>query len=271
MLEKLSLLLKYIFLGLFQGITEPIPVSSSGHLLLLREVFNIKQTGLTFEIFVNTASFIAIFFYYRKELYLLFHNAFSYLLYKEVNKQKDFKFFRLLILTTLITGLIGLFLEQYIQEKLNTVTVVGLSLLINAIGLWIIRNLRGYKGENDITFLDACIIGIAQSIALIPGISRSGATIITAMLIGIKREVAFRFSFFLYLPISFGIFILSFNDLINNHHLNQHFILYFITFIAATTATFYALKGFKHIFLKGKLSYFAIYCFIVGLLALIFL
>src|SRR5690606_34936042 len=100
--------------------------------------------------------------------------------------------------------------------RLSAVTVVGVTLLITGVALWIIRNLRGNKNDGEITMKDAIIVGLAQSIALIPGVSRSGSTIVAAMLLGMKQETALRFSFLLYIPVSLGVTILSVGDIVND-------------------------------------------------------
>ncbi|MFD1037705.1 undecaprenyl-diphosphate phosphatase [Virgibacillus byunsanensis] len=267
----LWVLLKYIFLGLFQGFSEPIPISSSGHLVILQKLFNINMQGLTFEIFVNIGSLIAVLLVFRKDIIRLIQNGIRYITTKEDDAKGDFQFIVFLVIATIPTGVIGLLFEDYIGEKLSGVAVVGVTLIITGLALWIIRNLRGQKNDGDLNIKDALIVGFAQSVSLIPGISRSGATIVAAMLVGMKQETALRFSFLLYVPVSLGITVLSVTDIIADENFNAFMIPYLLAFIASIIASFFALKWFINIMKSGNLKYFAFYCFIVGALVIIFL
>ncbi|WP_099157187.1 undecaprenyl-diphosphate phosphatase [Virgibacillus ndiopensis] len=270
-LTELWLLIKYTILGIFQGFTEPIPISSSGHLVILRELFNIDIKGLSFEILVNFGSLIAVLVIYRKDIIRLTTNFFRFIFSKDEAAKADFQFIIFLVIATIPTGIIGVLFEDYISSKLSTVAVVGITLLITGFALWIIRNLRGNKNDREITVKDAIIVGLAQSVALIPGISRSGATIVAAMLIGMKQETALRFSFLLYIPVSLGITVMSASDIINDKNFDALMIPYLLAFMASVIASYFALKWFINIMAKGNLKYFAFYCFIVGILVILFL
>lgn len=270
-ITELIVLLKYLFLGIIQGFTEPIPISSSGHVVIIRELFALHISGLSFEIIVNFGSLIAVFLVYRQDLLRLMNNGFRYVMKRDKQAKSDFQFIQLLIIATIPTGMIGLLFEDLISSKLVHIKVIGFTLFITGIALWIIRNLRGQKVDGDITSKDAIIIGLAQSIALIPGISRSGATIVAAMLLGMKRDTALRFSFLLYIPISLGITILSVNDIVKDPKFDTLIIPYTLAFMASIFSSFYALKWFMNIMKKGNLKYFSFYCFIVSILILIFM
>ncbi|MBU5267507.1 undecaprenyl-diphosphate phosphatase [Virgibacillus proomii] len=274
-LSELGILLKYLILGLFQGFTEPIPISSSGHLVMLKHIFNLQDqlAGLSFEILVNTGSLIAVLVVFRKDLVRLTKNGLRYILQKDRDAEAtaDFQFIIFLIIATIPTGVLGFLLEDYISEKLSQPVIVGYTLLITGAALWVIRNIHGRKNDGDLTIKDALIVGAAQAVSLIPGISRSGATIVAAMLVGMKRETAFRFSFLLYIPVSLGVSILGFSDIISDDRFNTLMIPYAIAFLAAIIASYFALKWFANIMARGNLKYFSIYCFIVGILAIILL
>ena len=268
---SLWIIIKYIILGIIQGITEPLPISSSGHIVIFQELFAIEIEGLSFEIIVNTGSLIAVFIIYWKDIIRLIQNGTRYIVTKDIRLKQDFNFIIYLLVATMITGIIGLLLEDFISSKLSSVSVVGFTLFITAFALWIIRNLKGYKNDEEITFKDAIIVGLAQAIALIPGISRSGATIVAAMLLGMKRDTALRFSFLLYVPVSLGVSLLSIGDIISDPYFNVLSIPYIIAFSASLVASFYALKWFINIMKKGKLKYFSLYCLIAGALVILFL
>lgn len=263
-------LIKYFVLGVIQGVTEPIPISSSGHLIIFRELFGIEIKGLSFEIVVNFGSLIAVLLIYRKDIVRLASNCLLYMLKKDQAAKSDFQFVMLLIIATIPTGVIGLLVKDYIGDRMSSIVTVGVTLLITGAAIWIIRNLSGRKSDRDVTIKDAFIVGLAQAVALIPGISRSGATIVAAMLVGMKRETALRFSFLLYIPVSLGVTVLSITDIMHDPDFDMLMIPYIIAFIAAMVASFFALKWFMNIMAKGNLKYFSFYCFIVGILILLF-
>lgn len=260
-------LLKYLILGLIQGLTEPIPVSSSGHVEIAAYFFDLNIEGMSFAILVNTASLIAVLLIYRKDIYRLATNGLLYLRTKDQSAEPDFRFIIYLIIATIPAGVIGVLFGDYLK---GTITTVGITLLITGVALWIIRNLRGRKNDATITLKDAIIVGFAQTIALIPGISRSGATIVAAMGLGMKQETALRFSFLLYIPVSVGSAILGFSDLLNDPNISTLAIPYTVAFIASLIASYFSLKWFMGIMARGNLKIFAFYCFIAGALVLIF-
>jgi undecaprenyl-diphosphatase len=268
--EELIVILQYLFLGLLQGFTEPIPISSSGHLVLAREILGIDRPGVSFEAFVNFGSLIAVIMVYYKDIIRLVKNSLRYIISRETDAKDDFQFMVMLVIATIPTGIMGILLKDTIGS-LSKSYVVGITLLITGIALWIIRNLRGRKGDSNISWKDAVIVGFAQSVALIPGISRSGATIVGSMLLGMKQETALRFSFLLYIPVSLGVGLLSIEEFVNDPDFNSLIIPYLIAFIASILASYFALKWFMNIMAKGNLKYFAFYCFIVGTIVLLFI
>ncbi|GAA5416652.1 undecaprenyl-diphosphatase [Paraliobacillus ryukyuensis] len=268
--ESLVLLLKYVFFGLVQGFTEPIPISSSGHLVIVQNLFNLKLESLTFEILVNFGSLIAVLAIYRKDIIRLATNGMTYITKKEPKAKDDFKFILYLIIATVPAGVIGMLFEDQIADVFDKSKYIGITLFATGIALWIIRNIRGRKNDGALTWKDAIIVGLAQSVALIPGISRSGATIVAAMLLGMKQETALRFSFLLYIPISLGTMLLSVDDLFNADFQTM-WLPFLLAFIASIIATYYSLRWFMNIMAKGNLKYFALYCFVVGVLAFLFL
>ncbi|MCP8615562.1 undecaprenyl-diphosphate phosphatase [Salirhabdus salicampi] len=270
-MNELWIIIKYFLLGLFQGFTEPIPISSSGHLLFVRNFFNLDELGITFEGFVNFGSLIAVLIIYRQDIIRMAINSFTFLFTRNEKGKKDFFFVLLLVIATLPAAIFGLLFEDWISETFSSVKMVGITLFITGVALWIIRNIRGNKQDGDLTYKDAIIVGLAQAAALMPGISRSGATIVAAMLLGMKQETALRFSFLLYIPVSVGTMVFSVSDIVQNPNFDTMFIPLLIALIAAVIASYYALKWFMGIMARGNLKYFAWYCFIVGILAFLFL
>lgn len=264
--------LKYLFLGFIQGFTEPIPVSSSGHLVIFRHLIHSNTLNdLNFEIILNFGSLIAIVFFFREDLLKLIHDFFCYLSSKEKKYEANFKYCWLIVVGTIPAGLLGLFLKDWIEETLGDVRIIGLALLITALFLFLIKNLKGKKNDSDISFLDALIIGLFQAVAIFPGISRSGATIVGGMFLGFKRETAFKFSFMLYIPISLATMILGVKDLIASKITADIWITYTISMIVSGIVTYFATKWFNGVMKKGKLIYFVLYCLVVGTLVLCFM
>ncbi len=259
-------LVKYALLGLLQGFTEPIPISSSGHLVIAQELFGLEIKGLSFEILMNFASLLAVLLVYRSDLIRLTSNGINYMVSRDERSKSDFMFIVYLVIATVPAAVLGLLFEDFIGEQLKGIKIVGATLIITGIALWLIRNLRGSKGDASLNVRDAIIVGLAQAVALIPGISRSGATIVAAMGIGMKQETALRFSFLLFIPISVGSMVFSIGDL----QLGDLLIPYIIAFLLSLMASYFSLKWFMNIMARGNLIYFAIYCFIVGALVLIF-
>lgn len=270
-MEDFILWLKYLLLGIVQGVTEPIPVSSSGHLIVAQRLMGMEQNGLSFEMLTNAASLIAIAFIYRKDLQRLIVNGLNYLRTRKPEYKSDFLFILYIVVGTIPAVIIGLLLKDQIEEIFASVHTVGIALLFTGGALWLIRNLRGRKLDNDLSFKDALIVGLAQAVALIPGISRSGSTVITSIAVGMKQETALRFSFMLYIPISLGGMVLGVSDITSDPDFSSLLIPYLIAFIATLICTYVAMKWLMNIMARGNLKYFAYYCFVVGILLLIFL
>lgn len=266
---NIILIIKMIIVGLVQGFTEPIPVSSSGHVMIASEILGLGEQGFTFAILTNTASLFAILFIYRKDIARLAENSILYVKTKELRYKSDFRFVFFIVIGTIPAGVLGILLSDFIAENVS-MTTIALMLFVTGIALWLIRNMKGNKGESDLTMKDAFIVGLGQAVALTPGISRSGATIISAVAVGMNPDTALRFSFMLYIPVSLGGVILGLSDFLNEPNKADLAIPYLAAFIATLLMTYIALKWFMGIMKSGKLSYFTYYCFLVGALLLIF-
>ncbi len=266
--------IKYIILGVIQGITEPIPVSSSAHLLVFQNLFetNIFDKNNNFEIIVNFASFLAILFVFRKDVINLLKGFFYYIFSKEKRKlfKKEFKYCLLIILGSIPIGISGIIIKKFFPEILKSLPLTGISLIITALLLLIINKVNGKKDESKISYIDAIIIGLFAAFAPIPGISRSGITLAGCYLRDLKKEEAFRFTFMLYFPISIASMGLSILDITKTGNINELILPYILGFIGALVTTYFAIKWFFKIVRKGKLWKFAIYCLLVGLFILLY-
>ena len=264
--------LQYVFLGILQGFTEPIPVSSSGHLLIFKKLFNFDMLNdINFEIIVNFGSFIAIFFLYRKEIFKIITDFFNYAKTKNNEYKENYSYAWLIIIGTIPAGLFGIILKDKIDAISNNVKLVGLALLITSLALFLVKDIKGKKQKKDLKIKDAITIGLFQVIALFPGISRSGSTLVGGMVSNLDRKTAVNYSFMLYLPISVATMLLGVSDLINTPNISSLIIPYTLGMIASAIVTYFSAKWFINITKKGKLAYFSIYCLIVGILVILFL
>ena len=268
-------LIKYIFLGIIQGITEPIPVSSSGHLLIFQNLLRgIKEIDFNIlAILTNFGSFIAIVIIYKKEIITLINSFFKYLKTKEVKYYSNYKYCWWIILGTIPAGIMGIVVTKleifdFLEKNIK---FVGVTLLITALFLFLIKDFKGKKDSKDITFKDALVIGLFQIFALIPGISRSGSTIVGGMFRNLKRETAFDFSFMLYIPITVATMIIGIKDLIESSLTSIELLFYMISVVMAFIFTYIATKWFRNLVKEGKLIYFVYYCLVVGTLVILFL
>lgn len=264
-------ILIFIFLGIVQGLTEPLPISSSGHLLIFQYLLGFDIPGVSFEAFINFGSTIAIVIYFRKKIKILFLGAMSYffkLLKKEktsIDNKIQWDYFLKIVVASIPLGVMGILLLFSGYEGIENIKVVGLSLFITAISLIIVSKIKGEKSVEKMTYVDALIIGVFQAIALMPGISRSGMTLVGALVVGIKNDEAFEFSFMMFIPASIAALLFSTIDIITSPDISQYLIGYLISFVLAGIFTFIGLHLLKKVVIGNKLYYFAIYCFIVSL------
>lgn len=264
-------ILKYIFLGIVQGFTEPLPISSSGHVFILKEIFNLGTNDLNFEIIVNFGSLLAILLIYKDDIIKLIKNFFLYFKEKTEETRADFKYCWLIVLGSIPVGIVGFTCKDLIEDKLNNIKIIGIAFLITSLFLFLVRNLKGTKKERNLSILDSIVIGLTQVIAVIPGISRSGSTLIGGLFRGLDRETALKYSFMLYIPVSLGTTLLGIKDLLELNNIHDLILPYGLGFIASFIVSFFTLRWFMNIVKKGNLKYFSIYTLILGLLILLFM
>lgn len=239
-----------LILGIVQGLTEFLPVSSSAHLVLVQEKFltGFSQPGILFDVILHLGTVGAVLFYFRKEFLKLKLN-----------------FLILLFLGTIPAALVGVFFRDSIIPLFSDVKLVGLTLLIT--GFLNLMTDKFQAKKQEISAFDSLMVGVAQAIAIIPGISRSGSTIFAASSRGISRSQAAFFSFTLSIPAILGASLLELINSGTNGLVNLDF--YLVGFVASFISGFVSI-GLVLKFLKEKhFSFFAYYCFVIGFLALI--
>lgn len=265
-------IITYIILGIIQGITEPIPVSSSGHIFLFKNIFNTNIFNtLNFEIISNFGSFIAIFIIFWKDIKELIVAFFSYIFKKDTRKKYEtkFRYALFVILSTIPVGITG-FLFKDKLESLYSLKGLAIAFLITALALFIVRNIKGTKNDADIKLKDALLIGLFQAVTIIPGISRSGTVLVACLLCNLKRDTALKYTFMLYFPVSVGTIILGVSDLANTSELSNMLVPYLAGMIAAGMVTFFSYKWLSNLVKKGSLWKFSIYCVILALFIFIY-
>ena len=264
--------IKYIILGLIQGITEPLPISSSGHIFLFKNLFNtdIFQNSFSFEIISNFGSFLAILFIFRKEIIELVKNFFGFIFSKK-NKEENkegFIYIMKLVVSTIPVGIAGFLLNDYLESHFNSLKILGFTFLFTALMLYIVRNINGKKTSKDITWKDAIIIGLFQMITIIPGISRSGTVLVACLICKLKRDDALKYTFLLYFPVSVGTMLLKVPDLLETS--TSLLMPYLSGMLVALVVTYLSYKWLSNIVKNGKLWHFSIYCMCLALFVFIY-
>ncbi|MEQ8924722.1 MAG: undecaprenyl-diphosphate phosphatase [Fulvivirga sp.] len=259
--------LEALVLGIIQGLTEFLPVSSSGHLELGALLLNVETgNNLLFAIIVHGATALSTIVVFRKTIWQLLKSLLEFKL------NDDTKFIFQILISMIPVGIVGVFFEKEVESFFSG-NILLVASMLGITGILLLLTHYSNKTAKELTYSKSFIIGIAQSIAILPGISRSGATISTAILLGIDKEKAARFSFLMVLPPILGATLLKVKDYIEAPALaenSQSTGSMVIGFIAAFVSGLVACTWMINLVKRGKLIYFAIYCILVAIIALSF-
>lgn len=253
-----------IILGIVQGLTEFLPVSSSGHLELGKAILgdnSLPKESLLFTVVLHFATALSTIVIFRKDILDIIKGILKF----EWNE--DLQFLSKIVISMIPAVIVGLFFEEQLEALFNgNILLVGVMLIVTAILLFMAD--RAKDTNKNVTFSNAFVIGISQAIAMLPGISRSGATISTSVLLGNDKTKAARFSFLMVVPLIFGKIA---KDILGGEitYDSANFTTLGIGFIAAFVAGLFACKWMIALVKQSKLTYFSIYCIIVGLIAII--
>ncbi|WP_431110745.1 undecaprenyl-diphosphate phosphatase [Winogradskyella poriferorum] len=253
-----------IILGIVQGLTEFLPVSSSGHLELGKAILgdnSLPKESLLFTVVLHFATALSTIVIFRKDILDIIKGILKF----EWNE--DLQFLSKIVISMIPAVIVGLLFEEQLEALFNgNILLVGIMLIITAILLFLAD--RAKDTNKSVTFSNAFVIGISQAIAMLPGISRSGATISTSVLLGNDKTKAARFSFLMVVPLIFGKIA---KDILGGEitYDSANFTTLGIGFIAAFVAGLFACKWMIALVKQSKLTYFSIYCIIVGLIAII--
>ncbi|RIA08450.1 undecaprenyl-diphosphatase [Flavobacteriaceae bacterium MAR_2010_72] len=254
-----------IILGIIQGLTEFLPVSSSGHLEIGKAILgdhSIPKESLLFTVVLHFATALSTMVVFRKDICAIIKGLLKF----EWNE--DLQFVAKIVLSMIPAVIVGLFFEEQLEHLFGgNILLVGSMLIVTA-GLLFLAD-RAKDTQKKVSFKNAFVIGISQAIAMLPGISRSGATISTSVLLGNDKTKAARFSFLMVVPLIFGKVA---KDILSGEltYDSANIIPLSAGFLAAFVAGLFACTWMIALVKKSKLSYFAVYCTIIGLIAIIF-
>ena len=266
------------FLGLIQGITEFLPVSSSGHLSIFQNLFGLnysEQEHLLFDVLLHLGTLAAVFVFYWTDIKSMAADTFGIIAGRGAQKGEEgrlkpsVRLVFLIIIATLPLAIILPFKDKVEQLYYNT-PFISFALIITGILLYISGKLtEGRKNEKTSTLADAFIVGAAQMIAIIPGLSRSGTTITVALSRGYKRDFAVKFSFLMSIPAILGSVIVTFIDAIKNGIVWGNIPVYLVGMIVAAIVGYFALVLLRRIVIAKSFDKFAYYCWGAGIVSLI--
>lgn len=275
-------IIKYIFLGAIQGITEVLPISSSGHVAFFQEFLNLDiDTNVLFLLILNLGSMISVIFFLRKDILELVVDTYKFVFKKNREKQvvKNSIYAKNVVIGILPVGILGYFLSGVVSDAYTNYTflLVGIGALLTATILYGVRNITNANVNLTLDGKDAFFIGAMQVFSLFPGLSRLGVTTAAGLNRKLSMDSALKFTFMMFIPISLATILqqaveyqfnpsemttIVFDDF-------WHYLYYFLSFITSIVFTYYALKLVFIWFRRGKLGFFYIYNFIFGFIALI--
>ncbi len=259
-----------VALGIVQGATEFLPISSSGHLVIFRELLHAQpQQWLAFVVITHFGTLLAVIAYYRQDFARMLRSLFVWSA-SEPTQQTQLTAARrlvgLLIIGTIPAALAWFFFEQQIEELFTSLQVVGIALVITGLILLAVNWLAGRKEQHHTTAFDALLIGTAQVVALVPGISRSGTTIAAGLLRGLHRDWAPRFAFLLSAPVILGGTVFQVIRLVQNPISSQQLGIYLLGGLTAAISGYFAVHLVVRTVRAGNLIYFSGYCILVGII-----
>lgn len=257
-------ILDAVILGIIQGLTEFLPVSSSGHLELGKAILgdnSVPKESLLFTVVLHFATALSTMVVFRKDIYDILKGILKF------QWNKDLQFISKIAVSMIPAVIVGLFFEEQLEQLFGgNIMLVGCMLIVTAVLLFFAD--RAKDTQKKVSFSNAFVIGVSQAVAMLPGISRSGATISTSVLLGNDKTKAARFSFLMVVPLIFGKIA---KDILGGEltYDAENFTSLSIGFIAAFVAGLFACTWMISLVKKSKLSYFAIYCIVVGVVAII--
>ncbi len=270
-------ILEGIMLGVLQGLTEFLPVSSSGHLVIAQSfIAGFRQPGVLFDVILHFGTLIAVLLYFRKDIGDLLRSltvSSSHLITlpdeQRINLLTKRRWCRFILLGTVVTGVIGFSFKNQIEKTFFSPVAAAWMLLITGILLFLADRVKSpNRSDGELNLLDTISIGVLQGISLIPGISRSGSTIACGLMRGLNGETSARFSFLLSIPAIFGVTLME----LKNFRLlsSQEYAVYILGMLAACLTGLVAIKLLLILIQKRNLKYFSFYCWFLGITIILY-
>lgn len=283
-----------IIMGLIQGLTEFLPVSSSGHLAIFKNIFHIStDTGLLYDAMLHIATLVAICVVYWKDVKELFINGCCMVglwitngviwvsnLFRKKEDKKSYKsvlttpyrrFVLMILISTVPTGILGVLLEKVIGSASELLILPGICLIFTAILLFIADHAKiGDKTEETASYKNSLVIGLAQGVATLPGLSRSGTTITACLLSGFSKEFAVKYSFIMSIPAILGAMVLEAKDFTLADFAGGMIWNYVAGMIVAGVVGYVCIKTMLVVVKKNKFTIFSVYCLIAGIISVVF-
>lgn len=265
--------LEAIIFGIVQGITEFLPISSTAHIVLTQYLFGLNFPGLAFEIFLHQASVLAVILFFRRDVYQLICGFLRFLRFRRSEDRVHFFFGLYIAMATVITAVLGYTLQRGLGDAIKSPVMISVAFTLTGIFLIFIERFRSYgtTDETGMTFRHAMVVGLAQTAAVLPGISRSGSTLVAALWSGLNRETAVRYSFLLAIPVILGSTLLEVRDvqesLVDTAGLGPLAAAFAVTFVFSVLGIVWLIDFLK----KSRLIYFAVYCFLIAIFTFFYL
>ncbi|MCK5521359.1 MAG: undecaprenyl-diphosphate phosphatase [Candidatus Marinimicrobia bacterium] len=262
------IIINTVILAIVQGLTEFLPVSSSGHLVLTEALLGITNDSILLEIFLHFGTFLSVLIVFRKDIMNIISSFFTSTLSKgsivrKFKENEDFRLSIFILFSMIPAGFAGILLKDFFESLFHNILAVSIALITTGAILFSTKFIS--EGRKDFTLKNTFIIGLAQAFAIIPGISRSGSTISMALFMGISKEKAARFSFIMALPVVFGATLIeSLSVNWGNIDILPIVIGTLISFLTGIAA----IKLLLRLLVNGKFYMFAWYCFVVGFISL---
>ena len=265
-MDRFIEILKYIILGIIQGITEIFPVSSSGHLTIFSHFLGMDLSNLTiFLMITNTGSFFALFFFFRKDIGELISGTWKYIFRRDDLFKEDFLYVVKLLVAVIPIGITGILLKDYLPDDLLT---VGFSLIVTGGLLFYVFYTRNNQWHKEISWKNALVIGVFQAFGVLPGISRSGITMIGGLTQKIELKKVLKFSFLSYIIVSVPVMILGFYEASKASE-SIDTVGYGLAFVMSFIFSLISVKLLYRYVKVRNLIYFSIYCLIAGIASII--
>jgi len=248
-----------IFLGVVQGLTEFLPVSSSGHIVLFQKIFGISEGAMAFNIAVHIATLVAVFFIFWKEIWYMIRHPFS-------------KITLLVITATIPTAIVGFAFRDFFEYAFASGQFIGISFITTGVILLLADKFHSQthygKDLDNVSYMDAILVGVAQCVAVMPAISRSGVTIFAGLFRGLKKESAIKFSFLMSVPAILGPAIVDAQNLTTEMFYSIGALPIFFGMITAGVTGYFSIRFMLDLFSRASFKGFAYYVFILGALIL---